>query len=187
MKSLLFVDGVSQKIEKVFKRENENFTFAARPRRRVKSFFSKVKDPVEPSQSSNVIYAVKCQTCAERKYVGQTRQKLQRRMGGHKSNLKMAREELDKHQKTEEIVRQISKGSALVYHSVMTNHEFNLANPEILHSTNNPGKLNVLEMLHIQDQLTVNQRTDCANLSLVYKGLLAKMNKNNNINGQLIF
>jgi hypothetical protein len=59
----------------------------------------------------------------------------------------------------------------------MTNHEFNLEMPEILHSTNHPGKLNVLEMLHIQDQMTVNQRNDCANLSALYKSLLGKVKK----------
>ena len=62
----------------------------------------------------------------------------------------------------------------------MTNHEFNLEAPEILHSTNNRGKLNVLEMLHIQDQKTINQRSDCANLSAIYKGLLSKFSNANN-------
>jgi hypothetical protein len=73
--------------------------------------------------------------------------------------------------------RLAAKGSALVYHSVMTNHEFSLEMPEILHSTNHPGKLNVLEMLHIQDQMTVNHRNDCTNLSALCKSLLGKFKK----------
>jgi hypothetical protein len=177
LKSMLFVDGISQKIEKVLRKENDKFVFAARSRKRVRKFFTKVKDPVDPLSSSNVIYAVKCRTCYERKYIGQTKQKLNRRMNGHKSSLKRALDELQRKQKTEENVRLAAKGSALVYHSVMTNHEFSLEMPEILHSTNHPGKLNVLEMLHIQDQMTVNQRNDCANLSALYKSLLGKFKK----------
>lgn len=72
---------------------------------------------------------------------------------------------LKNEQRTEENVRTAAKGRALVYHSVMTNHEFNSENQKVLHSTINRGKLNVLEM-HIKDQKTVNQRNDCANLSI---------------------
>jgi hypothetical protein len=186
LKSLLFVDGVSQKIEKVFKQRNPNFMFAARPRRKVKEFFTKVKDSMDPKSQSNVIYAVKCRSCAERKYVGQTRQKVKLRMSGHRSSLKMARAGLEKKQRTEDTVREAARGSALVFHTVMTGHEFDLENPEILHVTRNPKRLNVLEMLHIQDQKTVNQRSDSANLSAIYKALLEKT-KSNEVNGILFF
>jgi hypothetical protein len=43
---------------------------------------------------------------------------------------------VNKRQKTEENVRLPAKGSALIYHSVMTNHDFSLEMPEILHRPN---------------------------------------------------
>jgi hypothetical protein len=175
VKSMLFVDGITQKISKILKRENELFSLALRSRNKVGAFFTRLKDPLDPKHASSVIYAVACSTCADRNYIGQTRQRLAKRMSGHKSSLKQAEGALTMIPRTDDNIRLVSKGSALVYHSMTTNHSFKLDDPKILHTSRNPRRLNVLEMLHIQDNRTVNKRTDCDFLSRVYKGLLEKI------------
>jgi hypothetical protein len=180
-KSMLYVEGLSEKIKKLVKQDAKHITLAFKARNPVKTFFTNMKDPIEPAQRSKLIYGIKCNNCYRREYVGMTTQKLANRISGHRSSLKCARKFFEGKQINHENVKASAKGSALVYHAIMKNHEFNLDDPQILHTTNNARKLNILEMLHIQDRKTVNLRTDCENLNIVYKSLLERCKNNNQL------
>jgi hypothetical protein len=180
-KSMRYVEGLSEKIKKIVKNENQKINIAFKARNKIQSFFTNTKDAIEPMKKSKVIYGLKCNMCAEQWYVGQTRQRLMARMSGHKSNLKCALEELKTKPINYENVKSVAKGNALVYHAIMKRHEFNFDAPTILHTTNHSRKLNVLEMLHIQDKATVNLRTDCEGLNMVYRSLLERWKRKNHL------
>jgi hypothetical protein len=175
LSSIVHVKGVSNQIAKSLRDGNSNLKIAFRTKRNVrKSYFTKLKDNIEPANNSCLIYGIPCTTCQNRKYIGQTTQSLKNRISGHKSKLKLARESLTSLAPTDKNIRIIAKESALVYHTLRNKHEFDFVNTEILQQGHSSTRLNMLEMLHIQSNQTVNKRTDCAGLSAVYKGLIKK-------------
>lgn len=123
-----------------------------------KSFFTDLKDKTDIKDQSSVVYKIPCGNC-DRNYIGQTRQKLDKRIQQHKYDC----QSLDKHK------------TALSLHHYETGHIFNFKNCSILEKEENQLKRNVAEMVHIYTNPTVNLREDTNHLSRIYSGLLHRM------------
>lgn len=112
--------------------------------------FSKLKDKIELSHRSNVVYCVTC-NCGV-KYVGKTCQHLEQR------------------------IKQHSKGgpehSALSLHLNENGHTIDLNNVKILCTEQHRGKLSIKEMVHIRKTDCINWQTDCEKLGNGYDNLI---------------
>ncbi|KAI4476868.1 hypothetical protein M0804_013195 [Polistes exclamans] len=78
---------------------------------KIKSIYTKLKDKVDKFEKSNLVYKIPCE--CEKSYIGQTKQKLKKRLDQHKNDCKPIN---------------ISKTNttALAEHHFKTGHIFNL-------------------------------------------------------------
>lgn len=123
-----------------------------------RSLFTKIKDKEDQKNTSNVVYKLNCKNC-EKSYVGQTSQRIEKRVAQHKTTCKN-----EKHREK----------SALAQHHHDSGHDFDFENYKILDFESNSVKRRVSEMIHITMQFNnkVNQRSDTDNLSSSYKNLI---------------
>ncbi len=75
----------------------------------------RIKDPVDPSEESSIIYGAQCKDCSCN-YTGQTSRKLATRLKEHRSAIRNCN----------------IKASLMAAHCVYTGHGFNLAEAKIL-------------------------------------------------------
>ncbi|CRL00600.1 CLUMA_CG013860, isoform A [Clunio marinus] len=170
---LTYVQHMSEKIKKTLTRRVPEFKIAFKPTNRVKKFFTKLKDEIPKNDLTNVIYKIKCECglC----YIGQTIQSVKKRIGQHKNDVNSIKN-LNRNC-NDEFLEELKGKTALTEHVALTNHKFDFDNFEIVDHTRNRSQLNILEMLHIQNNSTVNRRTDTMKLSQIYNGVLKMRNK----------
>ncbi|XP_055714989.1 uncharacterized protein LOC129809198 [Phlebotomus papatasi] len=80
--SMVYVKGLSERLRNIIKKSGNKKT-AFKPAKRVKSFFTKVKDPIPQEQKSDVVYEIPCGGC-ELRYIGTTGQHLKNRIQQHR-------------------------------------------------------------------------------------------------------
>ncbi|XP_055681904.1 uncharacterized protein LOC129789276 [Lutzomyia longipalpis] len=156
--TITYIPGVSERIKKIVVREaGLDVAFAVAGRNG--SFFTKVKDPVPMGQKSGVIYWIPCGGC-NLSYVGVTSQHLRARVDQHRRDCRS------------QVRREGS--TALCAHSGENGHDFKFDEVEIVDMHRHPGKLAILEMLHIRKNRhkLVNKRSDTLGLSSVYTNLI---------------
>ena len=81
--TLPFVDGLSQKLQRVFKSYGVATSF--RPHTTLRKLFVAPKDPVPIDKRSGCVYELSCQQCSAT-YIGQTGRQLGQRIKEHKSS-----------------------------------------------------------------------------------------------------
>ncbi|XP_044762054.1 uncharacterized protein LOC123319267 [Coccinella septempunctata] len=148
------IDGLSQRISTVF---DSNTKLAFYNVRSTKCLYTRLKDPTPLLSLSNVIYKIPC-SCGK-SYIGQTKQYLKSRISQHTNDCKNQNQ--NKPNKT-----------ALASHHFETGHSFILEDVTVLDREANWFKRNVGEMIQINLADTVNLRSDCANLSIIYSNIL---------------
>ncbi|XP_044762063.1 uncharacterized protein LOC123319265 [Coccinella septempunctata] len=149
-----FIDGLSQRISTVF---DSNTKLAFYNVRSTKCLYTRLKDPTPLLSLSNVIYKIPC-SCGK-SYIGQTKQYLKSRISQHTNDCKNQNQ--NKPNKT-----------ALASHHFETGHSFIFEDVTVLDREANWFKRNVGEMIQINLADTVNLRSDCANLSIIYSNIL---------------
>ena len=134
----------------------EQFTVVGKGDNNVKKFcFSRLKDKTVKLEQSNVVYKVTC-SC-EAVYIGQTKQKLRKRMYQHKYNTR---------------IKNVDH-SAITEHAVMFNHEPSWDEVEILEFEYNKKKRCVLEMIHIRKNPScLNKQKESVFLSTAYNNII---------------
>ncbi|CRK98733.1 CLUMA_CG012062, isoform A, partial [Clunio marinus] len=135
-----------------------------------KQFFSKLKDKIPDGEKKNLIYKIDCE--CERCYIGQTSRQLKQRISEHEGGCRKLNRIINADIINETDFREIISKTALLEHAAEFDHVFDFKNVKILDQTSNTSQLNVLEMLHIINNKTVNRRTDTINLCHIYNGIL---------------
>jgi hypothetical protein len=161
-----YIKGLSEKIAKFLKHEDENLKIAFKNKKQ-SGIFTNTKDKTENLQMTNTIYSVPCITenCGKY-YFGMTRTSLKKRMQGHQADLNA----VTKHN----VMR-----TALCQHTAENKHTFDLLSAKPIHQNNNYTKLAFLEMLYINDNtnICVNKKSDFQDLNKDYKTILHLINK----------
>lgn len=153
--SLPFIDGITQKLCKIFK-DIPNIKTANTSVLKINSIFTKLKCKDNVTNMSNVIYSIPCRDC-DKIYIGQTSQTIKKRLAIHKSDCKLRPERC-----------------ALANHAVNNKHSINFNEVKVLDKQPNKTKRLFLEMCHIiQNSNTINKKTDIDHLSEIYSYLLS--------------
>lgn len=157
--SLLYVPGLSESIEKCFKKFNTGIKISFKNFQCMRRLFDTMKDKVEQGEQRHVIYKILCKSCDNKKcYIGTTEQLFKKRISNHKAD----------------VIRQDCDATALSRHAIMRNHSFDFDNPIILDRNNYDWKRKFMEELYIKGEANcVNIKSNEANrVSSIYTSLL---------------
>ncbi|KAI4492377.1 hypothetical protein M0804_002168 [Polistes exclamans] len=106
---------------------------------KINSIYTKLKDRVDKLEQSNLVYKIPC--VCDKCYIGQTKQKLKKRLDQHKNDCKPMN-------------AQKSNITALAEHHFSTGHNFKFDETNILDKEDNWYKRNISEMYHITNNNT---------------------------------
>ncbi|KAL3286335.1 hypothetical protein HHI36_000843 [Cryptolaemus montrouzieri] len=131
---------------------------------RVVKYCTKTGQTLSDNLTPNCVYKFECNNCSAR-YVGQTKQLLQNRMRGQKSDCDLARKNKSK------------KPIATVLHALKYNYEFDYENPKVLALEPNLNRRLFKEMIFINKiQNCVNSKVDTRGLSAIYSNIIDQIN-----------
>ncbi|KAI4476895.1 hypothetical protein M0804_013222 [Polistes exclamans] len=156
-----FIKPLSNRINKWFQNTNVKLVFYNLVK--IKSIYTKLKDKDDKLEQSNLVYKIPCE--CERCYVGQTKQKLKKRLDQHRNDSKPRN-------------AQKTNTTALAEYNFKTRYIFKFDETKILDKEDNWYKRNISEMYHITNNITVNFRTDTNNLNSTYNEMF-KFNYHN--------
>lgn len=167
-KSLSYVPGMSERLEKSDIFDKRKYRIAHKIYRTVGGLFSRTKDKLNKLEKSNLVYQIPCggkdgQQC-DKVYVGTTKNKLRTRIAGHKSDQRYRN--INSSQKT-----------ALSTHCRDFDHNPDFEKVSILSTESSYRKRYMLEMLQIINIPTgrrINFRKDTENLAQNYRQLICK-------------
>lgn len=157
--SVAYIPHLSEKVGKALRKHD--IIAAYRPNDKIKNtVFSRLKDKVPIMQQTNVVYSVPCGVCKDRAYVGQTSQKLEKRLKQHK-----------------DAVLNNTANSGLSQHTLGIGHVFDFSRTKILEKVEKENARCTTEMMHIKMMGTeaVNLQRESASLSSSYNRLLLKL------------
>jgi hypothetical protein len=208
-RSLPNVNGLTEKIKKCVRSVDKSIQICPKNTKTIKKLYSKIKDKIDISKQSNLVYSIPCLDC-NKQYIGMThRQFLHKRLGQHFADIeclhkmrkdvkiekmfdisdeieiKITEEESknnnnkEKIKKLQKLVKQCEK-SGLVSHHIQLGHRLNFKNTKILDKEQNKKKLEVLEVLHIKTNENMNKQEDTNLIKTTYDGILHKIKKRNN-------
>lgn len=181
-KSLPFCGPITYSLARVIKSYFPHIRLGYRCPDTLSKIFSRLKDKIEPLEQANVVYSIPCGGC-EKCYVGLTTTAMKVRLSNHKSNKRrldgMTGQEVeffrDPLVAQNEDQPRFSNKTALIKHTMETEHIFKYDDFKILTTENNLEKLKILEMLHINNENTVNIKTDVDGLNIQYINILNKL------------
>jgi hypothetical protein len=157
MYTLPYIPGLFEKFKRVFKKYDVKVVGKGE-NNVLKKFFSSLKDTDVTDVQSGVVYQVPCFGCAQ-VYIGNTIQYVKKRMGNHRTG----------------ITNKNPDYSALVRHSLENpSHVIDFANVGVLDKEHRQKKREVLEMLHIAENIEncMNVKTDSMYVPNCYKSFL---------------
>lgn len=139
-KSMTYVPGISERIEKSDIYDKDNYKIAPRSENTLRQLFSNTKSKLDKMEKSNLIYKINCNgdetNVCKKVYVGTTKNKLKTRLAGHKSDLKNKN-------------KTSTQKTALLAHCAEKGHTPNFDNVEILQREEKYHRRYTLEMLNI--------------------------------------
>jgi hypothetical protein len=166
-RSLLFVDGLSQQIQREINKVDPTIRVAFKPIRSVSKIYTRLKDRDDKWKASSIVYRIPCKIC-RKAYIGKTRQYMKKRISQHKTDSNCVLKRKKNADKT-----------ALTQHIMDTNHTFDFSNATILCKNISPARLTYLEMFCIRANDSCNKRTDVSKLSVAYSSLINQIRKIN--------
>lgn len=155
--ALPYIPSVSTSIARSIK-QVADVRFAYKSNNSVSSLFTKLKDKIPNALQSNLVYQVDCLDCDKKKcYIGMTSQHLEVRMDQHEKSVKNGKPEK----------------SALAYHAITNNHNFDFENVKILERESNFEKRALLEEIYIKSSKNcVNKKSiESKNVNDIYSKL----------------
>lgn len=162
-RSLDFIDGLSDKIAKLFKNhEINNIQLALKPINKISMLLHNLKDNIKINKQNDVIYKLQCLDCKQ-VYIGHTSMWIEMRIKHHKSNAKT----------------NTTTNTALSTHVINNNHKIDWDNVIILHKENKTSKRRILESIYIQkhDKVIMNDRREIGKVGYMYADCLNRINK----------
>lgn len=160
--SVAYIPHLSEKVGKVLRKHD--IIAAYKPNDKIKNtVFSRLKDRVPLLQQTNVVYSVPCGVCEDRMYVGQTSQKLEKRLKQHK-----------------DAIQKNTANSGLSQHTLGVGHVFDFSKTSILEKVERESARCTTEMMFIKmkGDKAVNLQRESAALSSSYNRLLQKLREN---------
>lgn len=149
------IKGLTSKIKSIFR--DEEVLVTTYNQKTVKSLYTILKDPIQKTLKSNVVYQLSCQDC-HGIYVGQTSQWVKNRINLHRSDIRSGKDRC-----------------ALATHAHNLDHQIDFENVEILKTENNYHKRLIHEMIQINKrENSINKKSDTKKLSNIYSYLLEK-------------
>lgn len=172
-RSLTHIPNLSERITKHLKHDFTLVKVANSIVKTTQNILPNVKDPIDRSQLSQVVYKIPCANC-EKVYIGMTKNCLQTRLSGHRTNINKYNALVERGlSDTDAEILWVKELTALMEHIVETKHSFDLGNTKIIDLSRKVTNLPMLEMCHIVNNAnTVNHRTDVKGLSNTYAGIL---------------
>ncbi|XP_072397943.1 uncharacterized protein [Diabrotica undecimpunctata] len=150
---LPYIRGLFPQITNLFRQFN--IVIANSVYKTLGTYFTHLTERVKKLDNFNVVYSIPCGSCSE-VYVGQSSQKLSKRIALHKSD----------------VVRKPTS-TAFSQHIKNTGHTTNYENVEVLKSVDKQFKRNFIEMCYIHNcSSSMNCKKDVENLSCIYSFLL---------------
>lgn len=110
-RSLTYVEGLSQRLEKMFRKIIPEICIAYKVRQKIGDIFTKLKDKISYQKLSNVIYQIPCNGC-NKIYIGETERHCETRIKEHERST--SKPPNDKQEMTK----------ALAKHYNLTGHNF---------------------------------------------------------------
>jgi predicted GIY-YIG superfamily endonuclease len=158
--ALHFIPNISNSIKNSLSEHNPSLKIAYKTSRQLKStIFDNMKTKISAADRAGVVYKIDCSDC-DQSYVGETSKKLSTRVGQHQNDYK----------------NRMTPGpkTALINHTLDTNHKFNFLDPSVLDREDNVKKRRLLEAGHIimHSPGTVNIKSDSRNIGTQYYGIL---------------
>jgi hypothetical protein len=155
-KSLTYVKQLSERIVNVVKNVDNNIKIALKVNKNYKTIKSVTKDQVPLMDQSNVVYNIPCTDC-DLSYIGQTSQYLKNRIYQHKNGSR--------------------RTAVYIHQEEPPRHKLDFDDVQILQRQKHTFKREFLEMLHINNNNTINIKTDTASISNTYKPLLTTLRR----------
>jgi hypothetical protein len=149
-RSLTYVKNVSDRIVLAVRQADDSIKIALKANRNYKSMKSITKDQPPLLDKTNLVYRIPCTGC-DLTYVGHTSQYLKKRISQHEK---------------------CTQRTAVFIHKEETHHTLDFGAVEILQHEQQKTKREFLEMLHINNNNTMNIKTDVAGISNTYKPFL---------------
>lgn len=148
-------------MKKQLQRHAPDLKMSFRPPSKVSQVFSNMKDKLDMTENSNVVYSIPCLQCG-RIYIGETSRKLCERCEQHKKDV-------------QNLAKKPTK-TALVAHVSTTKHEFDFSQAKVIKKVRTRGLLKIHEANHIilNEDITVNSKKDAKHVSLVFYNLIKK-------------
>lgn len=170
-KSLTYIKGLSEKVNKIVKTYNNNIKIAHKSNVRLQNIFTRLKEKTPKNRKTNIIYEIPCLGTGEPDskctltYVGQTKQYLEKRMKNHKNDLKKTFDPS-------------LPNTAVVQHFHELGHYPDFTNTKILGMQKHYTKRLTMEALYIYTHTTYNQRRDVQDISNVYCAIIENSDHN---------
>lgn len=165
-KSLNYVKNMSDKIKNILQRYDEKLNIGFKVSKTVRRLTSRgSNNKSSKNQDSGVVYKFKCLDCPA-EYIGQTGQKLGKRLSQHKDDIKP--QNLEKNR------------TAASTHVLNTQHKFNYDDAIIIGREKNTKKRIILESIGINRnrEEVINLRSDIDFLNPTYSAIVKYIPKN---------
>ena len=149
---------INSKFYNSFKALYKKYRISIHPtiKRNMSNIIKLGKDHLDSLHNTHAVYQIKCLTCPDLTYVGETKRQLMDRIKEHKKCTKIE--------------------SVVSNHMVSTGHQFDWENVRILDREKDFKKRLISEMVHIKiAKNTINRKEDIDNLSHVYNSILSKI------------
>lgn len=161
-----YVNGLTESISKQSEYFAPTTKICSKPYFTNNSLFTKLKQKIDHFESCNCVYEINCKQC-EAKYYGESVQKLSKRIGQHKTNVKDA------------VIRNQKPATALAKHCKDNGHKFKFKNAKIMCREKTKFRLRRQEVNYIMknENVACNFKTDIKNNCAVYYTLIGKNNK----------
>ena len=149
MIGILYISGVSERLQRVFKEHNINVYH--KPYNKIRNMLVHPKDPTPNEKKCGIIYELTCNNDPSHKYIGETKRTLGERFKEHKNK---------------------DRPTAVGEHSQDTGHSFSLNNSKVLTRESNWTARKIKEAIYIRTKAPSINRDQGYQLAPVYHQLL---------------
>lgn len=175
-----YIPMLTDKVIKLLRRNYSNVTVATKQYSVVGQIHTKVKDPENKGEKSNIIYEIPCSNCNSC-YIGMTTNKLNTRLSGHRSTVNKLRQIKTSNTNTPTKLNELKQKTALIAHCIDTQHEFDFSNTKIIDRSYRSHTLEFLEMCYIKsNSQAVNKKVDIDGLNSAYAAIIDTLAKSIN-------
>ena len=163
---LPYVGGVSEKLARIFKKRK--ISSAMKPHTKLRALLVHPKDKTDPKEG---VYTIDCTGC-KKKYVGETKRKLQVRVKEHQSETEKVSKGTNYTRDKKKLSQTEMWGSAITDHAMQENHLIDWQSARIIEKERDVKARGIKEAVHIRILPNMNRDEGRFHLSHLYDDLL---------------